>query len=61
MKVEVIQHAVTPQALEAKVEALRKEGCGKAEENKRSIADMELANILMQQEIDKLKKEVKNE
>lgn len=55
MNVEVIMHTVTPQALEAKVDALRKNGCDKAKAGKQSIADIELANILMQQDIEKLK------
>lgn len=63
MKVEVIQQTVTPQALEAEVDALRKEGCDKAKEGKQSIADMEIANVLMRQDIEKLKEklEVKDE
>ena len=55
MNVEVIQQTVTPQALEAEVDALRKEGCDKAKESKQSIADMELSHILIRQDIEKLK------
>lgn len=61
MKVEVITQAVTKQALEAEVGALRKEGCDKAKESKQSIADIELSCILMGQDIEKLKDKLEKE
>ena len=55
MEVKVITQTVTSQALEA----LRKGGCDKAKENKQSVADIELTNILIRQDIEKLKEKLK--
>lgn len=54
MEVEVIQQTVTPQAfksLKAEVEALRRDGCDKAEDNELTLLDIK-------KDIDKIKKKI---